>query len=267
MKIKQTIYGLAAIAVLSACSNIADDERLIYVKPAEVARCVLIEDFTGQACVNCPTATDEIEKIIEEYGADNIVAVGIHSGPFGFAGTAQQLGLMTDIGNEYFNYWGNIDHQPMGIVNRVGNPTDFDLWASLVYSEIQKTTPVSITLSSNYDEAALSANIKAEVFCSERTEGKLQVWITEDNITAIQILPSGTVDMNYVHNHVFRAAVNGTWGETVSINEGETIAKQYACTPETGWNADNLSVIAFLYDDNGVMQVAKTAFKNKAAEN
>ncbi len=29
----------------------------------------------------------------------------------------------------------------------------------------------------------------------------------------------------YVHNHVFRAAVNGTWGEDVTVDEGE-IAKE-----------------------------------------
>lgn len=49
--------------LLASCSNIAEDERYIYVKPAEVKRSVLIEDFTGQRCINCPNANDEIATL------------------------------------------------------------------------------------------------------------------------------------------------------------------------------------------------------------
>ena len=40
------------IVALMACSHIDEDERLIYVKPVAASRNVLIEDFTGQRCVN-----------------------------------------------------------------------------------------------------------------------------------------------------------------------------------------------------------------------
>ena len=48
--------AVAALALFTACDNIPEDDRLIYIKPAAVSRAVLIEDFTGQACVNCPAA-------------------------------------------------------------------------------------------------------------------------------------------------------------------------------------------------------------------
>ena len=73
---------MMAIYVLSSCDTVNEENRLIYVKPASVARNVLIEDFTGQRCVNCPNATDEIEHLQQFYGADTVIAVGIHSGPF-----------------------------------------------------------------------------------------------------------------------------------------------------------------------------------------
>ena len=65
MKIKVYITFLLAALFLASCSHIDEDERLIYVKPAPVERSVLIEDFTGQMCINCPLATQEIEKLIE----------------------------------------------------------------------------------------------------------------------------------------------------------------------------------------------------------
>ena len=47
-------------------------------------------------------------------------------------------------------------------------------------------------------------------------------------------------------------------GEEVTVKEGETTTKQYSYEhlPET-WNAENISVVAFVYNDNGVENVAK----------
>ena len=66
MKIKAYLALLLTALLMVACSHIDEDEQLIYVKPAPVERCVLIEDFTGQRCVNCPNAAEEIEKLIEQ---------------------------------------------------------------------------------------------------------------------------------------------------------------------------------------------------------
>ena len=55
MKIKNLFLGVATAAMAMAaasCSNIDEGDRLIYVKPAEVGRAILIEDFTGQKCIN-----------------------------------------------------------------------------------------------------------------------------------------------------------------------------------------------------------------------
>lgn len=261
METKNLLFALLLLAMSSACSHIDDDERFIYVKPAEVARGVLIEDFTGQRCSNCPTAIDEIARIQSEYGEENVIAVGIHSGPLGFAGNATRLGLMTDTGNEYYNAWGTIDHQPMGVVNRRSEPSDYTAWEKLVYDEIQQTTPVTIGLTSDYNSTRNTANIQVEMFSAEATQGKLQLWITEDSITAMQTMPDGTVDKEYVHNHVFRAANNGTWGDAIQIDEGETLTRQYTLEIDTAWKARNLSVVAFIYNNDGVMQVRKCTIK------
>ena len=68
MRIKAYLAILLTAVFMTACSNIDEDERLIYVKPAAVERSVLLEDFTGQRCVNCPLAADEIAKLHEQYG-------------------------------------------------------------------------------------------------------------------------------------------------------------------------------------------------------
>ena len=123
MKIKAYITLMLVTLLMAACSHIPEDEQLIYVKPAPVERSVLLEDFTGQRCVNCPLAADEIAKLHEQYGEDAIIAVSIHSGPLGFHTNPRFLGLATDVGDEYYNHW-NLEFQPVGLIDR-GAPAEY----------------------------------------------------------------------------------------------------------------------------------------------
>ena len=264
MKLKNIFLGVATAAMAMAaasCSNIDEGDRLIYVKPAEVGRAVLIEDLTGQRCINCPTGTDIINGIIQTYGEDNVIAVGIHSGPRGFTGNSKRVGLMTDTGDEYYTYWANGTNlgQPSAIFNRKKGPSDnLNNWAAEVGLIISEKANLSIDITNAYDAKKRELTTKVGAFGVNGTvNGKLQVWIVEDGIKAIQMMPDGSANQEYIHNHVFRAAVNGTWGEEVTVKEGETTSKDYSYVlPET-WNADNISVVAFVYNGKGVENVAK----------
>lgn len=264
MKIKNLFLGVATAAMAMAaasCSNIDEGDRLIYVKPAEVGRAILIEDFTGQRCINCPTGTEIINGIVDTYGEDNVIAVGIHSGPLGFAGNSKTVGLMTDTGNEYYTRWDkeNKMGQPWVIFNRKTSPdSHYNNWAAMVGLIISEKANLSVNIANAYDAASrtLTTTVGADGV-NGTVNGKLQVWIVEDGVKALQMMPDGSANKEYVHNHVFRAAVNGTWGEDVTVKEGETTTKQYQYKlPET-WNADNIAVVAFVYNDGGVENVAK----------
>lgn len=257
-KIAKTIILTAATATLCACSDVTIDEsdRYIYVKPADVARAVLIEDFTGQQCSNCPTATEMIVALQEQYGADTVIAVAIHSGPLGFAGNSRYVGLATDLGDEYYSYYG-ASYQPVGMVNRNGLSDYYD-WATLVYNALQQQATLDMSLTCSYNDTTGIININVEALGTNgNTNGYLQLWATEDSIVAMQMLPDGTIDYDYVHNHVLRTAINGTWGETFSIDEGETLNAEYSLDVDDDWVAENMSIVAFVYNDNGVQQVTK----------
>lgn len=264
MKLKNIFLGVATAAMAMAaasCSNIDEGDRLIYVKPAEVGRAVLIEDLTGQRCINCPTGTDIINGIIQTYGEDNVIAVGIHSGPLGFTGNSKRVGLMTDTGDEYYTYWANGTNlgQPSAIFNRKKGPSDnLNNWAAEVGLIISEKANLSIDITNAYDAKKRELTTKVGAFGVNGTvNGKLQVWIVEDGIKAMQMMPDVSANQEYIHNHVFRAAVNGTWGEEVTVKEGETTSKDYSYVlPET-WNAENISVVAFVYNKSGVENVAK----------
>lgn len=264
MKIKNLFLGVATAAMAMAaasCSNIDEGDRLIYVKPAEVGRAILIEDFTGQRCINCPTGTEIINGIVDTYGEDNVIAVGIHSGPLGFAGNSKTVGLMTDTGNEYYTRWDkeNKMGQPWVIFNRKTSPdSHYNNWAAMVGTIISEKANLSVNIANAYDadKRTLTTTVRADGV-NGTVNGKLQVWIVEDGVPALQMMPDGKSNKEYIHNHVFRAAVNGTWGEDVTVKEGETTTKQYQYVLPEAWNADNIAVVAFVYNDGGVENVAK----------
>lgn len=260
MKLNNKIYGKLAIcaAALSfmACSNIDEDDRLIYVEPVEVSKRVLIEDFTGQRCINCPNATLAIEALQEQYGADNIIAVGIHSGPFSKTVTGQPFPLWTETGDYYFNSW-NIDAQPTGVIDRKTVSSTFNSWGTIVREALQASAPMELDATTEYDAATRTVTINVNAKGVLDVTGKLQVWLTEDNITGIQYMPDGSINTQYVHNHVFRTAVNGQDGEEFNVKWDEEKTATCTAVLDEKWKAENMSVVAFVYNGSGVQQVVK----------
>ena len=245
-----------------SCDYIEEADRLIAVDdvhtdtPIDTLKTaiknVLLEDFTGQRCSNCPTGTEVIEQLQEIYG-ERLIAVGIHGGPLGFKGTATVLGLATDVGDEYYSHW-QLEYQPVGLVDRHGT-VNYTEWAKAVRDEMALTSDVKMEVQAIFDGSKIDITVMEEAY-NDYT-GMLQVWLLEDGITAIQTMPDGTNNRNYVHNHVLRTPVNGDWGKAITIGKGEQDLQNYQQAVDEAWNAANLSVVAFVYNDRGVMQVTK----------
>lgn len=251
---------LAAVALLglTACSNIDESERLVYVKPEVQGRNILIEDFTGQNCVNCPKATAIIEQLQEQYGADTIIAVSIHCGYFGVHNSDKDLGLATDLGDTYYNHW-QVESQPSGLIDRSDGLLAMDDWIGKTAYDLKEAAQINISLANTYHSASNTVDITTELVGSGSTtiNGKLQLWVTEDSINAYQLMPDGSRNDAYIHNHVLRAAVNGTWGDDVTVAPGQSLAKSYEMKLDSSWKANHLYIVAFVYDEDGVKQVVR----------
>ena len=249
----------AALGLMVACDEVSVNDRLIYVEPPQVSRAVLIEDYTGQYCVNCPRATEEIERLIEQYGDSIVIAVAIHSGPFGKS-KGEPSPLYTDVGDMYFNTWG-MSAQPIGLIDRLFGSTPFSYtdWAGGVNYEVAIEPPVSFLTDIDYDAETRDASIEVQTIGldSALVSGKLQVWLVEDSIDSFQLMPDGSREEHYNHMHVFRASVNDPWGDALSVSHGQVAVKNYELKLDPAWVPEHCSVVTFLYDDSGVHQVAK----------
>ncbi len=249
----------AALGLMVACDEVSVNDRLIYVEPPQVSRAVLIEDYTGQYCVNCPRATEEIERLIEQYGDSIVIAVAIHSGPFGKS-KGEPSPLYTEVGDMYFNTWG-LSAQPIGLIDRLFGSTPFSYtdWAGGVNYEVAIEPPVSFLTDIDYDAETRDAAIEVQTIGldSALVSGKLQVWLVEDSIDSFQLMPDGSREEHYNHMHVFRASVNDPWGDALSVSHGQVAVKNYELKLDPAWVPEHCSVVTFLYDDSGVHQVAK----------
>lgn len=251
---KKNIPILLSLLVLTAvaCSHIDESERLIYVKPEAAKRVVLLEDFTGQRCVNCPKANDVIEQLQGEYG-NTLIAVSIHGGPLGFKGNATTIGLATTLGDEYYSHW-NLEYQPVALVNRHA-PVNYSEWTAEVREEAARPTTLSVGGNAALLDGGISLSVS--VMSTEgATSGYLQVWLVEDSIRALQLMPDGSPNHEYVHNHVLRTDVNGAWGEVFSLAEGEMKDFLYEQDIDPAWNVENLRIVAFAYNGEGVIQAS-----------
>ena len=244
------------LGTLTACNDIDQADRF---QPVDVTaqKNVLIEDFTGQHCVNCPKAADEVQTMQRTFG-ERIVAVSIHGGSLSMHDSESSgLGLATDEGEAYNAKW-DVKSWPKGMVDRTGGLLDYEQWNGAAIGRFAQTPKVNITADHiAFDESTRTLTLTTTLSGNEQATGHLQVWLTESSITAPQTLPSGVTDANYVHNHVYRAAVNGTDGEEMTVREGESITKEYTYRfARDYWNAENASVVIFFYNDaEGVMQV------------
>lgn len=264
---KILLAGLVLCSCFTSCDSVDMEDRFDGPIVTESEKNILIEEFTGQKCSNCPLAHEEIKRLQGAYGNSKVIAVAIHGGPQAVDDSNTNVkGLANETGKEYNRRLGSFSY-PKGMVDRAGGLLDFEKWNSAIVSRFSVKPKVELEIldiTANSETHQLSLRCKAKGL--NDINGNLQLWLTESNIVAIQTLPAawgGGHDADYVHNHVFRAAINGIDGEQLSINKSDEIIQEYSFSLNEGWNTDNLSVVAFFHNEaEGVIQVIDKHLNN-----
>ncbi len=265
----KTIFVYIAIAaswlgLMTACNSIDPEERFIDVAPAKVQRAVLLEDFTAQKCIYCPAATEEIHRLQEAYGEENVIAVAIHGTALAISeNNSSTIGLKNAESSAYVKDRG-VNTLPSVFVNRqVKSPNNAAL-GELVSRALSEQTPVTMLLDASIDGRTGQISIETNIRTSENVDARLQLWVVEDSIKAIQLFPQGVVKTDYLHQHVFRQTVNGMEGEAVNMKKQQVLNLKYALSSLNHWNKTHLSIVAFVYNESGVLQVVRKKISEKS---
>lgn len=210
--------------------------QMTYVYPSWVEKKVLIENFTGQSCGNCPSGHQSIDHAIASFD-DAFVHVSHHSGY-----TPDAFTTVHDV-NYTWLYNSSSLYAPACMFNRmpfedgltsvVFIPMETKNLDAAIKKSLNVPPYVGITLSNSFDKSSMQGVLSVDVHTfvhPSNSPHRLNIFLTQDNIVAYQ--SNGGAD--YIHQHVFRDALTGTWGEPIQLVEGETITQTFSYKiPET----------------------------------
>ena len=238
--------------------------------PNVVTKRVLLEDYTGVQCPNCPAAGELAIDLQEQYGHDLIV-LSVHAGGMSAPQPGNFPNFLTTDGTTWYTHFG-FDSNPIGTVNRKLNGGTYAFqsteWADAIATAMQEEAMVEMTADIEYNESNrdLKVDITSKALAEMNDTYSLVVCIMEDSIVGKQIINGvGTVN-DYMHRHVFRGTINGTWGEdinTTAIAPEDEIVKSYTTTLNANFDADQCYIIAYVANSETkeILQVIEKKIK------
>ena len=248
-------------------------EEIIVEECEDECKKILLEDYTGHKCGNCPRAAEKAEELKEIYG-DQLIPIAIHAGFFAsnFGGNFT-TDFTSSTGNEWDAFFGNsAAGNPNGMINRVGYPSSDHIiqhsqWAQKVDELLQSDAQIYIEIETEFNASSNSVTIESTTEILESISGplSLNVIVTESHIIAYQTDyeadPQEIAD--YEHNHVMRKSLTGSWGVDLgqsNYNNGDVISNTFSLTIDEDWVVENMSVVAFISNTNSyeVIQAEET---------
>ena len=273
-------------------SSIVWDDS-IFSNSNDNVRFVLMEEFTGHTCPNCPDAAVEVERFRNvKYGA-KFIPIAIHAtetfaAPKDLTGApagSYQTDHRTDESLDYENEssFGIGKGLPRALISRRGESVTVGKWVQKCDKIYENPGPTlaNIHITNFFDDSSKTFRVRIRIEWLEDYAGgmNLQIQVREDNIVDWQLDGSDHIE-DYLFDHMFRGSVNGAWGSPISAaSAGEITEISFTQSIENylgrerKYSLDNYeksdfsdwSMIAFIYKDSPefeVMQVNEAHLTN-----
>ena len=221
---------------------------------------VLIKDFTGARCVNCPDAATYAHNLQHQLGEDHIFIMSVHAGFL-----AQPMGsfpdFLTDEGTEWYN---NHDSNPLFAVDHValtdGNTLNVNQIDAPVAAALAEEQSFEIQVKPNYNETSRQLNVEVNALALADKEGEfsITVCLVEDHIIGWQTTTGG-VDREYDFRNVLRGTLNGAYGDefaTSGVEANETFCFNYSTDLNADYNADECYLMVYIAQGDKILQTA-----------
>lgn len=263
-----SIFALAALIFVSVgCDKIDINNTHKPIDPLIGNKTVLIKDFTGARCVNCPAAADYVHELQHRLGEDRIFVLSVHAGFL-----AQPMGnfpdFLTDEGTAWYN---NHDSNPLFSVDYTalteGHAFNVEQIDTPVADALVEPQLFDIYIDNTYDVDTRLLTVENTFYSEGDGSGKLYatVCLVEDSIVGWQTVPGG-VDKEYVFRNVFRGTLNGADGESVTNGSfffGDSFTSTCNMVLDSTYNADQCYIMTYIYDyETGkIMQTAMEKIK------
>jgi len=229
----------------------------------KVKRKVLIEEFTGVRCQNCPKGHAEIIKLKSIYG-ERLIPISIH------ANSVFAAPLLPDYPDDFRTPAGDqlyIDFQNPPQPGAVINRTMFDGsissgrsgWAGYIANQDSTEAMVTITPTSTYNASSktteITVNVKFIKDVNEKTN--LVMYVLEDSVVSPQLDGSKRLP-DYVHRDMLRDMPYSPYGQaltTTATKANTSLTKNYTYAftgaKSSTWNIKHCLLVFAVVVNNG----------------
>ena len=257
-----------------------DDTVFILDSAIVMHKQVLLEDYTGHKCVNCPEWAIFAHELAEDLD-HHLVIIAIHAGWYATpdADPPFNTDLTTLAGEKLYTDF-QIFANPIGMINRVEyngnmqiNPNSWEI----VINEQLATEPVAgLTVRNKYypNLNNVLINVDAVALTDIAGKYKLCVFITEDHVVSPQKNNNPDIGptpdwLDYEHMSLLRDAITTTYGSYISTTgemiTGDIYNREYFYKIDESWVTANCNIVVYLYNEETweVAQVAELGIKTE----
>ena len=227
---------------------------------------VLVEDFTGTWCVNCPRVVYHLEEAVAQN--DHIIPVAIHQSrfpgddPFGFED-------YTTLADDY-----DVTALPTTVINRInGNEGRWDEEYSSLQNYLNTGAPLGLKIVFEDDDTHISLDVSVHFSMDMNQQDlRLVLYLVENGLHADQQNATPFYDgqnpiPDFEQKHVLRKALNGLYGTVIDANNavaGNTITQTFELgIPDNVTDINNCDIVAFVINETRgkvVENIQKVAF-------
>ncbi len=213
---------------------------------------VLIKDFTGARCVNCPAAADYVHSLQHQLDEDHVFVMSVHAGFL-----AQPLGMypnfLTDEGTAWYN---SNSSNPLFAVDHValteGNTLFVEQIDAPVAAALEEEQTFELVVTPHYDGASRHLDVDVRAYPLADMDGQFYITacLVEDHIVGWQTVPGG-IDKEYDFRNVFRGTLNGAYGDAFEdshVSLDETYFFNYSAEINADYNADECYLMVYVYE-------------------
>lgn len=252
---KALYFSVAALAAasFSSCDNIDENDRFIPVERPTVEKVILVPEFTGIRCVNCPEGAKTLHDLQGSY-PDNVIVVGMQPENTAYTRPIRGFQLYSSEATTYYEYF-NPNAFPCAVIDFVSMNYNISQWTTDGIARMSVPSPLTLETSAEYDASTreVKVNYKGTFNQMYNKELSVLVWVIENKIIGPQMTTGGQTIEDYEHNHVLRASANGDWGESLGayFETEQTVEGTASIVLDEKWVAENCQVVAFFFQTGG----------------
>ncbi len=259
-----SFLAVLMLLIVAACDKIEPPYRTNVEgnghNGGENVRKVLLEEFTGHQCPQCPAGSKVAAELKALYG-ERLVLMTIHSGYFARVSDETFSYDFTNSAGDAIADYFSVVLNPRGLVNRKPHAGSLlhppEAWGDAISEIIDLEPDFNMDIQLAYQQGDLEVDIEVNSLITSQNTYYLSAFLIEDGIISPQRTndpnyPAGVIE-NYEHNHVLRKNINDVWGELMNegvINPQDQFKFEYQLQLDDHLVPENCSVIAFVYNED-----------------